>query len=62
MPEMWARCEPCDRWFYVAFTTGEEMARRRCPVCDCPPTKFEVRLANSAFDVHLDAGGDPAPV
>ena len=54
MPEMWANCGPCDRSFYVPFTTGEEMARTQCPVCASEPSRFEVRTDSSSFEVVLD--------
>lgn len=54
MPEMWARCEPCNRAFFVPFTTGEEMARVLCPVCSEPPANFEVRTDDASFDVSVD--------
>lgn len=53
MPEMWASCEPCGREFYVPFTTGEEMARTRCPVCSATPSAFEVRTDSSSFEVSV---------
>lgn len=53
MPEMWARCDPCNRAFFVPFTTGEQMARTRCPVCSDVPASFEVRTETSSFDVSV---------
>lgn len=57
MPEMWARCGPCSRWFYVPFSTGETMARAHCPVCSSAPSRFEVRIAKPSFDVEIADGG-----
>ena len=53
MPEMWAYCDPCGRSFYVPFSTGEEMARTRCPVCASEPANFEVRTDGSSFGVSV---------
>lgn len=53
MPEMWAHCGPCSRWFYVPFSTGEAMSRSACPVCSEQPDGFEVRLAEKAFPVEM---------
>ena len=60
MPEMWAHCEPCSRWFFVPFDYGEELVRSACPVCTQQADRFEVRLNDTAFPVELLA--DPAPL
>lgn len=65
MPEMWGSCEPCNRLFFVPFTTGEEMARTRCPVCSAIPTGFEVRIGQRSFGVSVNENstvGDGARV
>lgn len=54
MPEMWARCEPCNRYFFVPSTTGEEMSRTLCPVCCEAPDRFEVRTGKTSFDLSFD--------
>jgi hypothetical protein len=56
MPEMWAHCEPCSRWFFVEFSSGEEMSRARCPVCATPAGGFEVRLDEASFPVEMQDG------
>lgn len=53
---MWASCGPCSRWFYVPFTTGEEMSRTVCPVCSAAPDAFEVRTGDTAFNVDMIDG------
>lgn len=60
MPEMWAQCSPCNRWFYVPFSTGEEMAAAQCPVCASAPDSFEVRTGATQFHVDLSAGEETA--
>lgn len=53
MPEMWAQCHPCDRWFFVPFDSGERMSQARCPVCSSEASLFEVRIEESAFPVEM---------
>ena len=53
MPEMWAHCQPCSRWFFIPFSTGETMARSTCPVCASQPVRFEVRTDSSSFPLEL---------
>lgn len=65
MPEMWGSCQPCNRLFFVPFTTGEEMARTRCPVCSATPSAFEVRIGDRSFGVSVSDNsttGDSAAV
>ena len=53
MPEMWAHCAPCARWFFIPFSNGETMARSTCPVCTAQPDRFEVRTDGAAFPVEV---------
>lgn len=53
MPELWAHCEPCSRWFFVPFRSNEELAQMHCPVCADTADRFEVRLEQSTFPVEL---------
>jgi hypothetical protein len=46
MPQMWARCQPCDSWFFVPFDSGEQMSRARCPVCAGAAAEFHVRVTD----------------
>jgi hypothetical protein len=53
MPEVWARCEPCDRWFFVPFDSGERMARALWPSCAAATSAFQVHLEGVTFPVEL---------
>lgn len=53
MPEMWGHCEGCDKWFYVPFDTGPQMAAATCPVCLMSSDRFEIRSEDTSFVVEL---------
>ena len=33
MPELWAYCDPCRRWFYPEDTSDDDARPPTCPVC-----------------------------
>lgn len=68
MPEFWAHCAVCDRWFYVAWGELTRLARStECLVCGAAPESYEVRYGDLRFAVRLDDEtfmvdlGDAAP-
>ena len=53
--ELWALCDPCDRWFFVPFERLEDLSDVACPGCDSPTTSFEARADDLSFSLDMPA-------
>jgi hypothetical protein len=53
VPELWALCTPCERWFCLPSDSGAHLASTRCETCSGAPAQFEMRTPTSSFSVEV---------
>jgi hypothetical protein len=56
--ELWALCDPCDRWFFVPFERLSDLSSVACDDCGKSTTSFEARSEELTFALDVP----PVPV